>query len=201
MKELDKILDPSETVFWEGTPKFLPFMAASFLMMVFGGIFMLVGGIIMFAAIYRGDWFFIFMPHFWVGVGIFFGFPFYRYLLYHRTYYAITDKRAIIQTGVFGRDFQIVDFDQIANAEVNVSIVDQICGNNSGSILISTAGTYVQVKNGIVPKPYAFCNVKDPYEVFKFFKKVSHDVKTDIQFPNKYRPADNPGYKTQVKGK
>ena len=29
-----------------------------------------------------------------------------------------------------------------------------------------------------------------------FFKKVSHDVKTDIQYPNEYRPKNNPSYQS-----
>jgi len=48
-------------------------------------------------------------------------------------------------------------------------------------------------------KPFTISNIPDPYEVFKLFKKVSHDVRTDIEYPNKLRPKTNPGYKSDYK--
>ena len=106
----------------------------------------------------------------------------------------------MIQKGVVGRDFEIVDFDKISNAEVNIGLFDKMFGN-TGSILLTTAGSLTYSRQGPVSRPYILSNVKNPYEVFKFFKKVSYDVKTDIQFPNKYRPNVNPGYKTKYKPK
>lgn len=136
------------------------------------------------------------MPHFWIGLAVFIGFPLYSILVHKHTYYAITDKRIIIQKGLIGRDFEIIDYDQVTNAEVNVGILDKLLGKNSGSILISTAGSFTYTRQGPVNKPYTLSHVKDPYHVFKFFKDVSHDVKTDINYPNKYRPRTNPGYRT-----
>lgn len=138
------------------------------------------------------------MPHFWIGIILIFGIPTYNYLVHSRTYYAITNKRVIIQTGVIGRDFKMVDFDQITNAEVNVGLFDKIFGGSSGSIIISTAGTFVEGNHGPMSKPYTLSNIENPYEVFKFFKKVSHAVKTDVHYPNQYRPKKNPGYTTDV---
>jgi len=138
------------------------------------------------------------LPHFWIGIILIFGIPTYNYLVHSRTYYAITNKRVIIQTGVIGRDFKMVDFDQITNAEVNVGLFDKIFGGSSGSIIISTAGTFVEGNHGPMSKPYTLSNIENPYEVFKFFKKVSHAVKTDVHYPNQYRPKKNPGYTTDV---
>ena len=139
------------------------------------------------------------LPHFWVGVFLLFGIPTYQILVYKHVYYAITNKRVLFQKGLIGRDFEMVDFDQITNAEVNVGLFDKLFGNNSGSILISTAGTFTYGKRGAVSRPYTIRNIENPYEVFKLFKKVSHAVKTDIQYPNKYRPKTNPGYQTGYK--
>ena len=125
-----------------------------------------------------------------------FGIPIYKALAYRHTYYAITNKRVLLQTGVIGRDFQIVDFDKITNAEVNVGIFDKLFSRNSGSILISSAGTFTYGKHGPIARPYTLSNIPNPYDVFKFFKKVSHAVKTDIEYPNQYRPKTNLGYRT-----
>ncbi len=114
--------------------------------------------------------------------------------------FIMQSPRVIFKKGLIGRDFEMVDFDQMTNAEVNVGLFDKVFeGGNSGSILISTAGSITYRRHDPVQKPYTLRNIEKPYNVFKFFKKVSHAVKTDIQYPNKYRPEKNPGYNIKVK--
>ena len=199
MRELDKVLDKSEKVLWEGKPNFLPFLFSSMLLSLIGIVFMLSGLVVLVQGIMTGNLFFLLFPHFWIGVAFVFGIPIYKALVYKHTYYAITNKRVILQKGLIGRDFEIVDFDKITNAEVNVGVLDKLLSRNSGSILISTAGTFTYGRRGPISRPYTLRHIPDPYKVFKFFKKVSHDVKTDIEYPNKYRPSTNPGYKTSYK--
>lgn len=209
MRELDKVLDENEKVFWEGKPKFWPFLlGGSIFTMIFGLFWMLFlipfVGFAIFDIISGSHilGFGIFLlPHFWIGFFLVFGIPIYQILVYKHVYYAITNKRVLFQKGLIGRDFEIVDFDQITNAEVNVGLFDKLFGGNSGSILISTAGSAAHERRDLVLKPYTLRNIKNPYNVFKFFKKVSHAVKTDIQFPNQYRPSKNPGYKTSYNPK
>ncbi|MEK6888640.1 MAG: PH domain-containing protein [Nanoarchaeota archaeon] len=197
MRELDKVLDEHEKVLWEGKPKFWPFFLSGFAGVIFGLIFLVVGGIFVFAGVASGNYWFILLPHFWIGVAFVFGIPIYKALVWKHTYYAVTNKRVLVQKGLIGRDFEMIDFDQITNAEVRVGLLDILFGRHSGSILLSTAGTFTYVRMRQVQKPYTLSHVENPYEVFKFFKKVSHAVKTDIQYPNKYRPKTNPGYKTE----
>lgn len=200
MKELDKVLGHQESVLWEGKPQFLPYFISSFIVAAFGLIFLVVGAIPLVEGIRQGEWVLLAFPHFWVGVALVFGVPLYTYLAYKHIHYAITDKRIIFQSGLIGRDFKMVDFDKMTNAEVNVGILDKLFGKNSGSILISTAGTFTYSnKRGKVSKPYQLRHVTNPYKVFKHLKTVSHDVKTDIEYPNKYRPTENPGYGTKYK--
>ena len=197
MKEIEKVLNQNEKIFWEGVPSFWPFiLTGSIFTTIFGVFWMMFLIPFMFA---MGP-FVIFVPHFWIGIILVFGVPVYQVLVYKHTYYAITDKRVIFQKGWIGRDFQMIDFDQITNAEVRVDLFDKIFGKgNTGSVLISSAGTFVHTKNGLASKPYAIRNVVNPYDIFKMLKQVSHDVKTDIEYPNKLRPSENPGYKTDYK--
>lgn len=189
MKEINKILDDNEQTLWEGRPEFLPYFVSILPLALFGLPFLLV-------PLFFGPVFFI-IPHFWVGLAFVIGLPLYQYYVYRHIYYAVTNKRVILQTGLIGRDFQIIDFDQITNAEVNVGIFDQLfTQGKTGSILVSSAGTFVHTKHGPAARPYSLRNIRDPYTVFKFIKKVSHDVKTDIEYPNKLRPEENPGYST-----
>jgi hypothetical protein len=195
MEEISQILDKNERVLWHGKPNFLPFVFGSLLISLFGLFFLLAS---LFAMVFgkMGLWGLL-LPHFWVGVGLTFGGPIYSKMVYTYTHYAITSKRVIIKSGVIGRDFKTVDYDKITNVEVNVSIWDKLLAKSSGSILIFTAGTVGYGRRGPYATPYRLSNVKNPYHVFKFFKKVSHDIKTDMQYPNKYRPDVNPGYRTE----
>ncbi len=205
MRELDKVLGTNEHVMWEGKPVFWPFfLGSSIVTTIFGMIwllFMIPFLVVAIMSILQGNfWGFgiLLLPHFWIGVIFAFGMPLYQYLVYKHIYYAITDKRVIFQKGLIGRDFEMVDFDQITNAEVNVNLFDKLFAKNSGSIFISTAGSFTYTRRGQVLKPYTLRNIQDPYTVFRLFKKVSHAVKTDIQYPNKLRPKTNPGYKTNL---
>ena len=195
MRELDKVLDSGEKVLWEGKPQFLPFFFSGSLLMLFGLFWMMFLVIFIIA---MGP-FVLCLPHFWVGIAMLFGPPVYSGLVHKNMYYCITDKRVLIQKGLVGRDFEMVDFDKITNAEVNVNLFDKMFGENAGSILISTAGSFTYGRHGAVARPYRLSNITNPYEVFKFLKKVEHDVKTDIEYPNKLRPDTNPGYKTEYK--
>lgn len=182
--ELDKVLDDREKILWEGKPKFWPFFLKRALGSFAAGLFIIIFPVI--------GWI--------VGPILLIGGPIYVGLVYKYMHYAITNKRVLIQKGLIWRDFEMVDYDQITNAEVNVGLFDKLFGNGSGSILISTPGTFTYTrKGGVTPTPYTLSHIPAPYEVFKFFKKVSHAVKTDITYPNKYRPKTNPGYNTEYK--
>ncbi len=206
MKELNKVLDQNENVLWEGTPSFWPFLFGGSIITTIFGLFWMVFlipfiGFAVYDILYGSHilgFGILLLPHFWVGIGLVFGIPIYQILVFKHTYYAITDKRVILQKGLIGRDFEIVDFDQVSNAEVNVGVFDKLFGGgNSGSILLSTAGSITYARQGAVQKPYALRNITNPYDVFKFLEKVTHDIKTDIQYPNKLRPEENTGYQTK----
>jgi membrane protein YdbS with pleckstrin-like domain len=199
MRELDKVLDDNEKVFWEGKPNFWPFFFGRSIFAFILGIILLffmlpfiiilifiavmgilsnsmAGTLVAFASILP-----ILIPISLLMGGV----MLYNYLAYKYVYYAITNKRVVIQTGLIGRDFRTVDFDQITNAAVDVGLFDKLFSKSSGSIIISGGLGHSVLSN-----------IPDPYNVFKFFKKVSFDVKTDIEYPNKLRPKTNPGYGT-----
>ena len=206
MRELDKVLD-GEKVLWEGSPQFWPFVLGKVILTsLFGLMWCGVMFFMFLINFFTQDGLMRFVvlltPHFWIGFLLLFGPIIYQLLVFKHTHYAITDKRVIVQKGVIGRDFDIIDFDKITNAQVNVGFFDKLFGKNCGSVFISTPSTmsaslYTNRSNAM--RPHHLSSITDPYNVFKMFKKVSHDVKTDIQYPNQYRPASNPGYNTSLK--
>lgn len=91
----------------------------------------------------------------------------YVLLLYKNTFYCITNKRLIKRSGVFGIDFQFLDFADVEAIDVNVSLINKMCGNKSGSILIGTkARPIVSMASSFV-----FRDVLNPYELSKKFKE------------------------------
>lgn len=175
MNEFTKILDDNEKVIWQGNPSFWPFtLGGSITVTVFGVFwvsFMACFGINSFQTEGAMKYILFATPHFWIGLILLFGPLIYSLLVYKHTHYAITDKRVIFQKGIIGRDFDMIDFDQITNVEVNVGIFDNLFGGNTGTINISSAGTFNMTKNGAVTAPYSFRNIENPYDVFKQVKK------------------------------
>ena len=162
MRELDKVLEKNEKVLWEGAPNFLPF--------VFSGSQIGLSGIVFFAAaiplilIARKTLWFLILFFLIMGLLMIIWFPLYKIFLFRKTYFMITEKRILIQTGIIGRDFGVVDFNKITSAAVLVGFFDVLFGNTSGSIAIATAGP---------SRPYLISNISEPYEVFKILKKYS----------------------------
>jgi membrane protein YdbS with pleckstrin-like domain len=209
MRELDKVIEAGEEVVWEGRPKFAPFLGSSFVGTIVMG-FIVVFFVMPFAFSFMVGAFaiggagaggFALLGLLLVvlgGIALCLLPVLYTALVYKNMHYAITNRRVIIQRGLIGRDFAIVDFDKIHNAEVNVGVLDKLFGGNSGSIML-WAGRTVSGKHGVREVPDTLQNILAPYDVFKFFKKVSYDVKTDMEYPNQYRPPENPGYGTKYR--
>ncbi|MBP6859330.1 MAG: PH domain-containing protein [Candidatus Magasanikbacteria bacterium] len=213
MKELDKVVEADEKVLWEGAPKFWPYFFTGIVPMALFGLlwvgFLLpafkitsvfkmagVNAVSSFPSIFS-SLNLVLIPFALIGLFFIVGLPVYKLLLYKHLYFAITSKRVIFQTGVIGRDFIYIDFDKVSDAQVIVGFWDKLFKQNSGSIMVSSEGSFGQTRQGQpIYKPYMICNIEAPYEVFKFFKKVSYDVKTDIEYPNQLRPNVNPGYQT-----
>lgn len=177
MKEIEKAINKGEEVIWEGKPRFAPFFIKGFILWI------VIASIISLPLIMLLP----FTQYILFYVTMFFVVVLGKYQDYRNKYYAVTDKRVMVQSGIIGRDFKIIDFDQFNTAFVNVNFLDKIF--KTGSIHI------------IGNRSVVFAHINKPYDVFKSFKKTSFDVKTDIYFPNEYRPDENPGYKTKYRPK
>ena len=199
----EPVRDSNETVLWAGRPAFVPFVASGIPFLAFGLIWFCIDffGFIRPALMGQGH-----APAGFAGFMIpFFAlhlFPFWgsllnmlRLTLVHKnTAYAITNRRAMFRGGLWGIGYDSVDFDQITDLQVNVGPLERSIG--AGTISISTAA---KSPNGTALGKN-FIAVPDPYEVFKEIKKVSLDVKADLDYPNSLRPPTNPGYKTAYTG-
>ena len=90
----------------------------------------------------------------------------------------------------------MVDFDQIVDASVDISLIDIFLGfGRTGSVSLVTRAPPDE-KDNADTTAIVLSHICHPYDVFRFFHRAEFDVKTDIQYPNRLRPPSNPGYPT-----
>lgn len=199
--EFELVKDQDERILWESKPELIPFLLTGLPFFIIGILWALFDSIFFMNLVsFDGSGFNLFI----IGFMLIHLFPFYgsifnlfRLAFVHKnTAYAITNKRLMLKTGFFGLDFKMVDYDRIQNLEVNVNPLEKLL--NVGTIKIFT-GEIQRNQNGSAPLYTRFIAIKDPYEAFKRIKQVSLDIKSDLNYPNQFRPDANPGYTTDYK--
>lgn len=122
--------------------------------------------------------------------------PIYRAINWNYIDYVLTEKRIYIQSGVVGRDINVVEFTDIREPEVNVGLIEKL--RNCGTIRL-TPTFYTNSRGRRNNSKGALMHVEEPYVVYKRIKQMSVDIKSDIFYPNALRPEDNPGYNTKYR--
>lgn len=195
MSDIQKVLASGEQILWQGKPQFWNFALVAMPLCLLASVMVLIALIqVMTANVV--DYFQI-LPIFLISGVIGPGGLLFQYLRYRVSIYAITDKRTLIQSGVIGRDFVSIEHAAVVSASVNVSVLDKIFGKNSGTLKIIYSGSSQSL--GVNQHSKELVGIASPYDVYQIFNKISHDVRSDIQYPNAMRPASNPGYKTEYK--
>ena len=161
MNEISKILKKKEKVIYDGKPEFVPYILSNLIVTV-------IAVIVIEVFIY----FYIKSALIGIAGGIIIlviGFVLSN-LAYQRTHYAITDSRAIIQSGIIGRDFKSIDYDKMKNISADVGIIEAIF--KVGTVKIFT-GEIESVGGGrgsaptIQSKYDEFNYIISPYDVLK----------------------------------
>ncbi|HTN43628.1 MAG TPA: PH domain-containing protein [Nitrospiria bacterium] len=195
--KFDAVKDKDEQIYWVGKPALIPFVATGIPILIVG---MLWGAFDYFGIIRN-------MPGHMPGFAIpFFAlhlFPFYGSVLYMahlflvrgNTFYAYTNKRLMMRSGVWGTDFNAIDYDKVSDIEVNVNPIENLFGVGT----VRAFSGRVNDKGGRIYD--SFIAISNPYEVFKKIKEVSVNIKTDWNYPNALRPEVNPGYQTKYSPK
>lgn len=195
----DVILDKDEKLYWAGRPNHVIFLLTGLPFLILGclwGSFDIFGFILPMLKAPPGK-----------GIPVGFALPFFLlhmsplwlallnmlrlYLVRNNTWYGFTNKRLVLRTGFWGIDFKTLDYDKISDISVNVGPIEKMLG--VGSVVFMPGDT---TRNRSLVSNN-FVGIENPYEVFKRLKEVSVDVKTDWNYPNALRPAENPGYHTE----
>ena len=110
------------------------------------------------------------------------------------TKYYVTDKRIIIQTGIIGASYDTIYYKDIKNVSLKIGVIDKLL--KVGDIYIDTGNTTF-TNSGTKKLFMTLLDIEKPYTRLQ---KIVLDIQSDIEFPNAYRPSENPGYKTKYKG-
>ena len=203
----EDVLVENEKILWKGKPNRTAFMINSALspLTVFAILWLLVDGAFIWAIIASGeikDVLFFIIPFFAIHlmpVWIWLGNILTAGKRWKNTEYAITDKRILIKTGFWGIDFKTIYYKDIKNVNLRKGIIDSSLG--VGDLYFEvTLPYYIGNTGNTANSNYVMFDLENPYELYTKIQKTVLDIQTDIEFPNAYRPTENPGYTTNYKG-
>ena len=111
------------------------------------------------------------------------------------TNYYVTNRRIIIQGGFFAVNETSLFYKDLRNAQLRIGLLDKLF--HTGDIVFDN-GVIVNNKQN---RGHVFEDLEDAQEVYRRVQKVILDMQTDMEYPNAYRPEENPGYQTQYRPK
>lgn len=192
------MLAAGEAVLWHGKPKRSAFIASKSLTMLPIAIIWLCVDSTLIAQIFRGDEIQFFLIPFTLlhlmPVWIWLGSALTASRRWKNTSYYVTNRRIIIQGGFLAVNETSLFYKDIRNAQVRIGLLDKLL--HTGDIVFDN-GVYINSKHQ-PPKP-TLEDLEEPHAVYNRIQKIILDIQTDIEYPNAYRPAENPGYQTDYR--
>ena len=89
-------------------------------------------------------------------------------LAYKNRYYAYTENRILIRSGIFGVDYQTLEMKSIGAVLLNVSVLDKILRKNTGTISFGSNSSPVVAQRG--GSNYRFAHIVAPYDFLREIK-------------------------------
>ena len=192
----DPVLAAGEAVLWRGKPKRSTFIATKSLTLLpiaviwlcFDSVFLMeaLGG--------NGPWFMIpFLLLHMFPVWLWLGNVITASRRWKNTNYFVTNRRIIIQDGFLAVNEKSLFYKDIRNVQIRVGLLDKLFG--TGDVLLDEG--IVSRKGHVLYT--ALEDLEDPRQVYHRVQKITLDMQTDMEFPNAYRPQENPGYRTEYR--
>ncbi len=183
-------LEPGESILWKGKPNKKCFIWSAFLRLLpFALLWLLFDGFalgMIFGFMQGIPWFvyFIFVIFFlfhlipvWAWIASIFSAKKRQEI----EEYAFTETRIFIRKGFIGSSTVSVPYVSLTSLNLRIGLLEKIF--HVGDIYI-VAGK----------EKYVLEDLEHPEFLFSRLQEISHQVKTDILYPNAYRPKENPGY-------
>ncbi|MBQ7885211.1 MAG: PH domain-containing protein [Clostridia bacterium] len=196
-EKIEDIIGADEQVLWRGKPKKSAYMLSTILKMMPVALLWLAFDSFFIISMFASDalteaplgvvifliaFFAIHLAPVWIWVG--------NIVTSTRQYknleYVFTNKRIIIKSGIIGIDFQNIYYPDIISINLKVGLIDK---------MLKVGDVYINSASGAK----VLFDINDPYFVTQKLQEIVIDIKTDIEFPNDFRPEENHGYKTTLK--
>ena len=191
-------LTAGETILWRGKPKRSAFIASkSLTLLPIAVIWLILDLGFIGNAFQSGDMLYFMIPFFalhlmpvwiWLGSTVTAG------RRWKNTNYYVTNRRIIIQSGFFAINETSLFYKDLRNAQLRIGLLDHLF--HTGDIVFDS-GTILY--NNKQQKGPVLEDLENPQEVYNRIQKTILDIQTDIEYPNAYRPAENPGYFTNYR--
>lgn len=205
MARQTQLLDDNERELWSGRPNAALYIIGNPLFYVFAAVWLLFD-LRLFGSFQRTGaaglgsmasmltpFFLLHLAPVWLAIGGLI----YRACAWHKIQYILTDRRIYQSSGLLGTDVSTLELREVSHLSVNVNPIENALG--LGTIRLTPDVSVGSGDNARTVSGYRLRHIKDPYNTYNLIKRVSLDVSTDQQFPNAYRPSENPGYDTRLK--
>ncbi|NLN50544.1 MAG: hypothetical protein GX149_02850 [Acholeplasmataceae bacterium] len=94
-------------------------------------------------------------------------------MTYNKRFYAYSNKRIIIKSGLIGVDYKSLDHKMIGAIDVRVDLSDKIVRRNTGSLRFGSQASPLAPQGAL----FRFSGIEDPYVVYRSIKKYIDSVK------------------------
>jgi len=194
------VLSAGEAVLWRGKPKKSAFIATkSLTMLPIAVIWLILDMNFIGASVMGGEMLFFIIPFFalhMMPVWIWLANVITASRRWKNTNYYVTNRRIIIQGGFLAVNETSLFYKDLRNAQVRIGILDKLF--HTGDIVFDD-GTWTQVGRRNRPQLHMLEDLEEPQQVYTRIQRIILDMQTDMEYPNAYRPAENPGYNTEYR--
>jgi len=191
------MLSAGESILWRGKPKRGAFIATkSLTMLPIAVIWLILDLNFIRTAFFGGEMLGFLIPFFLLHlmpVWIWLGNVLTAGRRWKNTNYYVTNRRIIIQGGFFAVNETSLFYKDLRNAQLRIGVLDKLF--HTGDIVFDNG----MVVNNKHTQKFVFEDLDDAQDVYRRVQKVILDIQTDMEFPNAYRPGENPGYNTQYR--
>ncbi len=188
------VLAAGESILWSEKPKRSAFVATkSLTMLPIAVIWLILDLNIIVPSIEQGEMLLFIIPFFalhLMPVWIWLGNILTANRRWRNTTYYVTNRRIIIRNGFLAINETSLFYKDLRNVQVRIGLLDKLF--RTGDIYFDTDFyTGNNRRSGFI-----FEDLENPNEIYNRIQRIILDIQTDMEYPNAYRPSENPGYHT-----
>ena len=193
------VLAVGEAVLWQGKPKRSAFIATKSLTMLPIAVIWLIFDLNFISLSFSSGELLFIIPFFalhMMPVWIWLANVFTAGRRWSHTNYYVTNRRIILQGGFLAVNETSLFYKDLRNAQLRIGILDHLF--HTGDIVFDDDTWQMNNRNNC-RQCHVMEDLEEPQVVYNRIQKIILDIQTDIEYPNAYRPAENPGYQTEYR--